>query len=300
MKFIYTLVCLIGITSTSYCQTVAQQVQDAQVTIRAGDHSGSGTLITTSDGTTWVLSCGHLFDSVRTEREVSENGSKRVVIEFSPAKIYKTLSDGKQDTGKIELLADVVRYSDPIYGEDLSLLKIRQRGTLKQTTKFYLEETPPTIDTEVYHCGSLRGDAGSNSLTTGVVSKIGRLYTDGKGREKVYDQTTATALPGSSGGPVCLKKDGRYVGCLVRGSGETFNLMVPTRRIQVWAKEVGIDFILDPTKKVPTDEELKKKPIEPHGNITSKGGSSFLDTNYFRIIDNTQNGSFPLRIYVDK
>ena len=59
------------------------------------------------------------------------------------------------------------------------------------------------------------------------------------------------AFPGSSGGGVYLT-DGRYVGMIVRGAGETFNLTVPIRRMREWAKRMGVEFTLDPSLKVPT------------------------------------------------
>jgi hypothetical protein len=55
--------------------------------------------------------------------------------------------------------------------------------------------------------------------------------------------------------------DGRYVGMLVRGSGETFNLIVPVRRMIKWAKKRDIEWAMDATKPVPTIEDIKR--IEP-------------------------------------
>lgn len=68
----------------------------------------------------------------------------------------------------------------------------------------------------------------------------------------------------SSGGGVYLT-DGRYVGCLVRGSGEQFNLIVPVRRMRDWAKRAGVMWALDPAVAMPTEEELQKLPIEDSG-----------------------------------
>jgi hypothetical protein len=78
----------------------------------------------------------------------------------------------------------------------------------------------------------------------------------------VYDQTTCTAFPGSSGGGVFLE-DGRYYGMVVRGAGETFNLIVPQRRLLSWAKKVKVEFALNHDVKCPAcDDELKTLPIE--------------------------------------
>ena len=48
---------------------------------------------------------------------------------------------------------------------------------------------------------------------------------------------------------------------LVRGSGETFNFIVPVRRMIRWAKKRDIEWAIDTTKPVPTIEDIKM--IEP-------------------------------------
>jgi hypothetical protein len=94
----------------------------------------------------------------------------------------------------------------------------------------------------------------------GIVSQVGRVY-----QKKVYDQTNVNAFPGSSGGGVYIKDDGRYCGMIVRGTYGGFNLMVPMRRINDWAKRMKIEWVLDPSLPVPTDEELLKIPVEDTG-----------------------------------
>ena len=49
---------------------------------------------------------------------------------------------------------------------------------------------------------------------------------------------------------------------LVRGAGEGFNLIVPTRRMQGYCEKHKIMWALDGKVKMPTEEELKKLPIE--------------------------------------
>ena len=100
---------------------------------------------------------------------------------------------------------------------------------------------------------------GANSMTSGIVSQVGRIH----GKVE-FDQTTVTAFPGSSGGGVYLE-DGRYVGMLVRGAGENFNLMVPVRRMKKWAEENNLLWALDPSAKSPTFKEIKKIPVEDSG-----------------------------------
>ena len=136
-----------------------------------------------------------------------------------------------------------------------------KKNFISSSVNFYLNEEVPAVGSELYHVGSLRGQFGSNSVTPGIISQVGRLHLG-----KIYDQTSCTAFPGSSGGGVFLKDSGLYIGMLVRGSGETFNLIVPVRRIRAWAERMNILFILDPDLPIPTEEELEKIPIEDTGN----------------------------------
>ena len=104
-------------------------------------------------------------------------------------------------------------------------------------------------------------------MTTGIVSQVGR--TLGKVE---FDQTTVTAFPGSSGGGVFLT-DGRYVGMLVRGAGEGFNLMVPVRRMIEWAEVNELMWAIDPTVAMPSMETIEEIPIEDSGFKKSRGDS---------------------------
>tara|TARA_B100000676_G_C17939185_1_gene765380 strand:- start:732 stop:1193 length:462 start_codon:yes stop_codon:yes gene_type:complete len=97
-------------------------------------------------------------------------------------------------------------------------------------------------------------------MTDGIYSQHGRLI---KSLNKhVFDQTTVTAFPGSSGGGVYLKKDAKYIGMLVRGAGEGFNLIVPVRRMVDYCEKHKIMWALDRNVAMPTEDELKKLPIE--------------------------------------
>lgn len=237
---------------------VPQYLQDISVNILAGSHQGSGTLKTTKDGQVWVLTCGHVVEGVRNIREAIINGSERKVIEFDDAKIRMLRQKDGRNVGEMTLDAEVIRYSDSDHGEDLALLRIRDGDFKpKSSAKFYLDKELPPIGSDLYHCGSLLGNFGNNSLTNGILSQHGRLINN-----KIYDQTNCSSYPGSSGGAVVLKDDGRYVGMLVRGVSGGFNLVVPVRRIKLWADRVKVDFILDDSKAIPKDEDLMKLGIE--------------------------------------
>ena len=110
-------------------------------------------------------------------------------------------------------------------------------------------------------------------MTNGILSQVGRVLNIGSGDGTVFDQTTVTAFPGSSGGGVFMK-DGKYVGMLVRGSGETFNFIVPVRRMTKWAKKRKIEWAIDSSKPLPTIEEISKfKPEDAELDRTNSGGA---------------------------
>lgn len=245
-------------------KSVPRQLQDISVTIAAKYGTGSGVLFTRKDASgqtvNLVWTAGHVVDDLRSTREViTPDGAKRTVIEFADAKLVKQLIEDGRTVGRLQLDAEVIRYSNADDGEDLALLKVRKKDFVESSTTFLLTDIPPELGTEMYHVGSLLGLEGANSLTSGIYSQHGRLL--GK---ILFDQTTCAAFPGSSGGGVFLK-DGTYVGMVVRGAGETFNLIVPARRIHAWAKRANVEWALDPSVPMPSDEELRKMPIEDVG-----------------------------------
>jgi len=247
---------------------IAEYLQDISITIRAeGDYQkseGSGVLITREiegEKVTFVWTCGHVVDDLRSVRSVIVGGNPKKLVEFNDVQIIKELVEGGRRVGEIKMDAVVVKYSDADDGEDLALLMVRAKDYGKDNARFYLSHKDPIIPigTQLFHVGSLLGQMGANSMTSGIVAQVGRIH----GKVE-FDQTTVTAFPGSSGGGVYLE-DGRYVGMLVRGAGEQFNLMVPIRRMKKWAEENDLLWALDPSEKMPTWEEIKKISVEDSG-----------------------------------
>lgn len=261
-------------TITKTNRDVADHLQEISVTIRAdGQYStseGSGVLISREidgENVTFVWTCGHVLDHLRKVRTVIKEGVPVKVVEFEDVQIIKELIEGGRRVGEIKMDAKVLKYSDPDDGEDLALLMVRAKDYAKDSAKFYLDKSDYNIvpiGTGLYHVGSLLGQRGSNSMTAGIVSQVGRIY----GKVE-YDQTTVTAFPGSSGGGVYLR-DGRYMGMLVRGAGENFNLIVPVRRMYRWAEEHNILWALDTSLKTPTMKEINNLPVETTGDVDLK------------------------------
>jgi hypothetical protein len=249
-----------------------QTLQDISVTIRSGNSQGSGTLFTRmaneKDTITFVWTAAHVVDNLRKTRSVidPETGTPRLVVEFEDAEIVREFTEDGRRIGEMKFDARVIKYSDAEQGEDLALLMVRRRNYVGPdvTATFYLDKDIPPIGTELYHVGSLLGQVGSNSLTTGVVSQVGRVLNLGA-NGVIFDQTTVTAFPGSSGGGVFLKNDGRYIGMLVRGAGEQFNFIVPARRLNGWAEKVNVKWAIDPSVALPSIDEILKIKVEDTG-----------------------------------
>lgn len=259
----------------SKADELTDRLQEISVTIKSGgsfaQSQGSGTLFvrkTDAGDIAFVWTAAHVIRNVRTVEDVvdTSSGTTKKVVKFQDVEIVQELTEEGRRIGEIKMDAEVIRYSDADTGHDLALLRVRKKNfvPLKQSAVFYLDDKIPTAGTELYHVGSLLGQVGANSLTNGIVSQVGRVLKLGNSGV-TFDQSNCAAFPGSSGGGVYLKKDGRYVGCLVRGGGETFNFYVPVRRMRDWAARAKIEFALDQKAPVPSDEELTKLPIEDSG-----------------------------------
>jgi S1-C subfamily serine protease len=275
MKLITITLLSVFLTAQTYAaeakKSVADYLQDVSVTIVSESSfsrgEGSGIIFSRKDkdGNTvnFIWTAAHVIDNLRTERKVIVNGASKTLVEFKDAKIVKVIRQKGRSVGQLELDAEVVKYSDAEDGHDLALLKVRKLNFVDSTVNFYLDKEIPKLGTDLWHVGSLLGQMGSNSMTDGIYSQTGRVL---KSLNKhVFDQTTVAAFPGSSGGGVFLKSDNRYIGMLVRGAGETFNLIVPVRRMQEWATKNNIMWALDTSVKLPSNEELAKIPVEDVG-----------------------------------
>ena len=249
-------------------KTTAEHLQNVSVTIRAeGDFSageGSGVIFTRKDKdgnlVNLVWTAAHVVDNLRTERKVLVNGSPKTLVEFKDPVVIKEIRQNGRTVGRLQMDAEVLKYSESEDGHDLALLRVRKFNFVTDSVTFYLDKGIPPLGTDLLHVGSLLGQFGANSMTDGIYSQHGRVI---KSLNKhIFDQTTCTAFPGSSGGGVYLKSDARYAGMLVRGAGEGFNLIVPVRRMIDYCEKHKIMWALDKSVAMPEEDELKKMPIE--------------------------------------
>ena len=266
----FSMAVMLSFTGTSAEKKVstAEHLQNVSVTIRAESGynagEGSGVIFTRKDKdgnlVNLVWTAGHVIDNLRSERKILLNGAPRTLVEFKDPMIIKEIRQNGRTVGRLQMDAEVLKYSDASDGHDLALLRIRKLNFVTDSVRFYLDKDIPTLGTDLLHVGSLLGQMGANSMTDGIYSQHGRIIKDLN--KHVFDQTTCTAFPGSSGGGVYLKSDAKYVGMLVRGAGEGFNLIVPVRRISDYCERHKIMWAIDEKIAMPDSEELKKMSIE--------------------------------------
>jgi len=282
--------------------STADHLQNVSVTIRSegtfSNGEGSGVIFTRKDSkgnqVNFVWTAAHVVDNLRKTRKTVINGTPKTIVEFKDPMVMKEIRQNGRTVGRLQMDAEVLKYSDAQDGHDLALLRIRKFNFVKDTVTFYLGEDIPTLGTELLHVGSLLGSAGANSMTDGIYSQHGRIL---KSINKyIYDQTTVTAFPGSSGGGVYLKSDAKYVGMLVRGAGEGFNLIVPVRRMKDYCEKHKIMWALDPKVKMPSEDELKKIPIE-HEPKEKKENSDAEEAADAEDAEDTKEFPFMIRIY---
>lgn len=255
---------------------ISSYLQDISVTIKTERGSGSGVIfsreIESENGkknVNFVWTAAHVLEGIRSVRSILDIEGKTLKKPvFKDVQIVKKLIEDGITVGELSMDAVVVKYSDATDGEDLALLMVKKFNFVDVSAKFHKDEndTGLPLGTQLYHVGSLLGESGANSMTTGIMSQVGRMLALNSSTKVLFDQTTVTAFPGSSGGGVFLT-DGQYIGMLVRGAGETFNLIVPIRRINKWAKSENIVWALDPDVEAPTLEEINKLPKEKMGKL---------------------------------
>jgi hypothetical protein len=277
MKYLAMLLILVAtLASGAALAGVPDDLQQISVTIKSGDAQGSGTIVTRkigADTVSFIWTAGHVVDNLRVVRKViTADGGTRVLVEFRDAQIVQEFQQGGRRVGETKLDARVIKFSDADFGEDLALLMVRRVNAypLAVSAKFKTDVNyVPAIGVELSHCGSLLGQFGANSYTEGVLSQVGRTLEMKGANVKVFDQVTAVAFPGSSGGGMFLKANGEYVGMLTQGvmKLQGFNFIVPVRRIHAFARTARIEWAVDPSAKVPTLAEIEAIPVEDGGSL---------------------------------
>lgn len=254
------LVSVASIANAIEPKDVPVHLQENCVTVRAGQSSGSGTIIVRKiegKDIAFVWTAYHVIDGLREIKTVLKDGSEKKVVVYKDAEIVQELIYDGSTVGDTKLYCKILTCSPK---NDVALLQVRRPDFYKGGVQFVLDGAVTAVGTELYHCGSPSGqELGHNSVTAGIIAANGRLFEG-----LPYDQTTVSALPGSSGGIVALKSNGLYVGMLTLGINgtDTFNYIVPVRRIVEWARKNNIAWAVDPAAPVPTNQQLLDLKVE--------------------------------------
>jgi hypothetical protein len=279
MKYVLLVLTLISLAAAPALAGVPDELQKVSVTIKAGNAQGSGTLVTRKigeDTVTFIWTAAHVVNGLRSTRTVvTPQGTPRILVEYKDAEIVQERQQDGRRVGEVKYDCKVVKVSDADYGEDLAVLMVRCKGAYPANVCAKFHKDPnyiPPIGVDLSHCGSLLGQFGANSYTTGVLSQTGRTLPMKGANVRVFDQVTTVSFPGSSGGGMYLKESGEYIGMLTQGVMQLqgFNFIVPVRRIHAWATASKVEWAIDPTVPLPGLKEIDAMPVEDAGQ--SPGG----------------------------
>ena len=279
MKYVLLVLTLIALAAAPAMAGIPDDLQKVSVTIKAGRAQGSGTLVTRQvrdDTVSFIWTAAHVVDGLRTTRTVvTPEGTPRILVEYMDAEIVQERQQDGRRVGEVKYDCKVIKVSDADYGEDLAVLMVRCNGAYPANVCAKFHKDPnyiPPIGVDLSHCGSLLGQFGANSYTTGVLSQTGRTLPMKGANVRVFDQVTTVSFPGSSGGGMYLKDSGEYIGMLTQGviQLQGFNFIVPVRRIHAWAKASKVEWAIDPTVPLPSLKEIDAIPVEDAGQ--SPGG----------------------------
>ena len=237
--------------------SVPVQLQAGTVMVSSENGYGTGVIVTRGD-TSYVWTDGHVVEDARYVIKFIDpkTGKRGKRYGFEDVYVIQDEKQGGNIIGSHRYAAKVIRYSGMRTGKDLALLEIRKKNAFSANVLFAVEDTAPDIGTPIWHFGCFHGPQGRFSLSQGIISYVGREKDS-----KEYDQVTCTHFTGSSGGGV-FDNQARCLGLIDWTLGETYGLMTPVRVIREWAKKVGVEFAMDPTAIVPTDEQLHLYPVD--------------------------------------
>ena len=151
MKTSSIIVMVFGLIATSVLgaekkQDTADHLQNVSVTIRSeGEWSngeGSGVIFTRKDAdgnqVNFVWTAAHVIDNLRSTRKVVVDGAPKTLVEFKDPMVVKEIRQNGRTVGRLQMDAEVLKYSDADDGHDLALLRVRKLNFVTDTVTFHL------------------------------------------------------------------------------------------------------------------------------------------------------------------
>lgn len=194
-----------------------ETAQRKTVLVAAPDGQGTGVVVK-RDGKIFVWTACHVV-----------YGHEKVLVKT-------IIRNGYHKVGESVFTGKVVAYDAAV---DVALLYVDSPSEYFEGAEFD-SLIPPPVGTAVYHVGNFLGAAFDGSVSTGVISQIG--VNPGEGWPwAITDQTTASIVPGSSGGPLFNGENDRVLGLVVgHVPPSPIYLYVPVRSLEVWAEKAGV------------------------------------------------------------
>jgi len=120
--------------------STADHLQNVSVTIRSeGEWSageGSGVIFTRKDAkgnkVNFVWTAGHVIDNLRKTRTTVVDGRPKTIVEFKDPMVIKEIRQEGRTVGRLQMDAEVLKYSDAKDGHDLALLRNRHGNILSR------------------------------------------------------------------------------------------------------------------------------------------------------------------------
>jgi S1-C subfamily serine protease len=272
--FLWICIAALAVAAEPKPEPIGPYLQSISVNLRCPSQSGStgtqgsGTIyLSPIDGkpSAWILTAHHVVEKLREVKTViGSDGEERKQVRYRDAEMIQESVEEGRGVGEQRYDAKVVSV-DP--RRDIALLRVRKSTFTDVGAKFYLDDEIPYPGTALFHCGAPGGKeiGGTCSLTEGIVSRIGvRIPEFGGAQHGVFDQTDCAGREGSSGGLVALRTDGRWIGMITLGlrGGDSFHWLVAARSVLEWSREIGVEWLLNPKLPRPSEEDVKKIPLE--------------------------------------
>lgn len=243
----------------------ADSARAVSVMVDSGRGTGSGVVFKNGDSS-FVWTDAHVVSDAQQVRTVIDpkTGTPKVQVTYQDVTVVTEDYQAGRKVGETRRLAKVVRFGRD---DDLALLLVHERGYGKASAKFRVEA--PKVGSAVWHAGSFHGSPGINSVSDGVVAATGRLRrafeSNETDRPLVYDQISAIAHHGSSGGGVFAKDTGECLGLVTEFLNVNQGVfthgsfcITPARRMKEFAERTSCVWAFDPSVKSPTPEAMMK------------------------------------------